>query len=492
MQPLCETMGIKNTWFLKLHSLPSYSKEAPGSGFIPNVSTIHRHAKSDPTPRLDDSEHREDPPGEMSQEPLVWIDNHHSNHGSQKPHEIDEAEAEAEIEAEWDPREFNRALRRLLRLGDEVFGKRLELKEKRNGLRHEHLVLAEIDSRFIRNVRQFQDTAKEKFDDSIYKELDAQRDVVGSLQYDYDQAEEECDVHENHFDQEGKNLLNLLPKILRLESNGEVEEESTSDSSSNSQPLRVEVEPSGSNDTKRARLMEYESRIGDARIVQEQLQDLQYERGRRLSISKKREKFGMGRNASDTSENLELRFEEAAKELSIINDDVQRLHEALELDGYSIPELTASEKLESPPAPPEQNSQIFSTQRQKGRTASEGEVSLLAQKIGALQDRVSRWMFVTFGDSPIEHIRHKVYLRELCSLDDEEWAHVVPETWTDDSVKLNDGSDPPVLRSGMSKAEEAVKSFERDFPLTEAPKDRATPYEDRLKFDLAELECRSN
>ena len=456
-------MGVRNTWPFSssLSSPPSYFREAFASGIHLDGLAQHQRAKSYPASRPDDSIRKEDRLGHMGPKPSLkpskLIDSHHSDHDAQKASHTDD------LSADLAHKELRTARRRVVRLANKLYGRRLELKEKRNELHHEHKVLAEIESRFIKCVQQFREDPEERFDDSIYNQIESQRDVIGSLQYEYDQAEDLYDIYENRFEQEGKTLLNLLSRLRRLEGIGGDEEESTSDSSSDSHPFQIEPESPGPIDTQKARLLEYESRIGDARIVQEQLQDLRYEQGRRLSISKRREKFGMGRNASETSEDLEIRYAEVAKELSIINRDVQRLQEALQLDGYSLPELPASKEPESVPASPKVQSPPIPAQRPKARSASEGKIPLLTQKMATLKDRISRWMYVTFEDSPVEHVRHKVILQDLCSLDDEKWAHVVPEYWTDEAVMSDDGIHPPMLRSGLSKAEEAWKTFERNF-----------------------------
>ena len=484
-------MGVRNTWPNR-SSPSSYFREASASGIHLDGFAKFRRAKSDPASRPDDSTHKEDSPGDMSRKPSLkppeLIDNHPSDHQSQKASHLDD------LSPDLAHKGFKRALRRVVQSGNKLYGRRLELKEKRNGLRYEYEVLAKIESHFITIVHQFREHPEVRFDDSVYNQIDTQRDLIGSLQYDYDQAEDEYDSHENQFEQETQTLSDLLSRLHHLNSNGDVEEdESTSDSSSESHPFRIEPESPSPADAKKARLLEYESRIGDARIVQEQLQDLRYEQGRRLSISKKREKFGLGRNASETSEDLELRYAEAAKELSIINEDVQRLQEELQLDDYSLPELSVVKESGSVPAP-QVHPPSFPVQRIKVRSASEGKMPILTQKMAAIKDRINRWIFVRFEDSPVEHIRHKVILQDFCSLDDDQWAHVVrvPEHWTVEAVNSDDGIHPPMLRSGLSKAEEAWKTFERDFPLTEAPKDRATPYKDKLEFDFLELESRSH
>lgn len=487
-------MGVRNTWPFR-SSPSSYFRETSASGIHLDDFTKYKRAKSDPASRPDGSTYKEDSRGDMSRRPPLkppeFIDNHCSDHQSRQASHTDD------LSPDLAHKGLRRALKRVVQSGNKLYGRRLELKEKRKGLRYEYDVLAKIESHFITIVQQFREHPEERFDDSIYNQIDTQRDVIGSLQYDYDQAEDEYDIYENWVEQERQTLSNLLSTLHHLNSNGdEGKEESTSDSSSDSHSFRIGPEPPSPTDAKNPRLLAYESRIGDARIVQEQLQDLRYEQGRRLSISKKREKFGFGRNDSETSEDLELRYAEAAKELSIINEDVQRLQEELNLDDYSQPELSASKEPESVLAPHVHppSSPLFPAQRFKIRSASEGKMPILTQKMAAIKDRINRWIFVRFEDSPVEHIRHKVILQDFCSLDDDQWAHVVrvPEYWTVEAVDSDDEIHPPMLRSGLSKAQEAWRTFEREFPLTEAPKDRATPYNEKLEFDFLELESRSH
>lgn len=487
-------MGVLHTWqsrscHLSLQKDSSASLKAMGNHL--NCSVRFQRAISDSALRCSYHTFGEDRAGDMSLKSLQLIDMNHSRHNDQKSSHYDSFPTDS------DHKELKREVRRVAQLRDKLYGRRLQLKEKRNELRQERGLLVEIDSRFIKSVRYVREYSKEIFEDSSYNELDAQRDVVGLLQYEYDQAEDEHDVYESQLEQEEKKLVKLLSRLIRRGSTEEVSEESTSESSLNSPIFSRAPEHPDTTDVPSARLTEYQSRVGDARIIQEQLHDMLYERGRKLSFSKKREKFGLGREASDVStENFEFRYADVAKELNIINDDVQHLKEALEEDGYLFPEVWLGEEQESGPASQSRTPSVL-VQRQKKRSDSEGIIPILGQtmavlqdrinrgqKIAILQDRIHRWIFMNLRDSPVEHVRHKVILREICPLDDETWAHVVPEFWTSEDVASDDEINSSILRLGALKAEEAWKTFKRDFPFTEATKDRARPYHKKLADDI--------
>ncbi len=410
----------------------------------------------------------------------------------------DEARASSHpvtFRVEPDHRELKREIKRVALLRDKLYSRRLLLKEKRNELRQEREVLVDADSRFMKGVRRFRANSKERFDDSCHDELDRQRDVVGGLQYDYDQAEDEQDVYEIQLEKEEEKLTTLLSTFILPDDVDESQEESLSDRSMTSHRFLNVPESSEAPVVEKSRLAEYESRIGDARIMQERLQDILFEQERRQSFARKREKFGLHHNTSVVStEDIEFRHAEVAKELDMINEDVRRLHEELQVDGYSFPEERVSEKHEVGSVS-ERHSPLLAPQgRQVHRSASEGVVPAIVHQVAMLQDRVNRWIFKTFGDSPLEHVRHKLIIGDLCSLDNENWANVVLEHWKDEVGSEDGEMGASMLRSGTLKAKEAMELFEREFSHSRAPKDRATPYKEGfLEYDLlSEWESRSH
>lgn len=496
-------MGVLHTWqkrscHLSLQKNNCASLRAMRSYL--NGSVGYQRAMSDSAVSRSYHICDEDRAGDRSLKSLQLVDMNHSRHNDQKSSRSDS------LPTVSDHKELKREIKRVAQLRDKLYGRRLQLKEKRNELRQERGQLVEIDSRFIKSVHHVREYPKEIFEDSFYNELDAQRDVIGLLQYDYDQAEDEHDACESQLEQEEKKLVNLLSRLVHRGSTEEVLEETTSESSLSSPLLSRAPGHPDTTDVTSARLMEYQSRVGDARILQEQLHDMLYERGRKRSFTKKREKFGLGRDASDVStDKFEFDYAEVVKKLSIINDDVQQLKEALQEDGYSFPEVWPGEKLKSGPVSQSRPPSI-PVQRQRNRSDSEGIIPILRQKLAVLQDRfnrgqktavlqdrINRWIFKNLRDSTVEQVRHKVILQEICPLDDETWAHVVPEYWASEDVASDEEIDSSMLRLGGLTAEEAWKTFKRDFPFTETPKDRARPYDnEQLDDDLLSVyECRS-
>lgn len=404
--------------------------------------------------------------------------------------------------------ELRREIKKFSTSCEKLYGRRLQMKEKRNELRQERNLQMASDAKFMRIIRENRPQPKHGFEE-IYTQLELQRDVVGVLQYDYDQAEDEHDVAENQLDKEGERLTKLLQKFLP---NDKDDDESSLNTSWDSSPEPDRLPESKIYGEGQIRLMEYQSRIGDARIMQERLQELISERERRLSFASKRGNHQMSNDGFD--EDFSEQFNTTSKELEFINTDVQRLKEALQNDGYldfspieqipRIPEVLDPHPL--PPAAPKKN-----------RPTSDSILPTLQKHYGVARARINWWILVTFGHSPVELRRHKEILRDLgyTVSDDRKWANRVFEFWKKDDECLSIGSwgeieqqDLPeydraprfsrmpssILLSGRSKAEDAVHEYEQQFPFSSgAPKDRSTPFDTNiLELDmLSEYESRS-
>ena len=404
--------------------------------------------------------------------------------------------------------ELRRQIKKFSTLCEKLYGRRLQLKEKRNELRQERNSQMASDAKFMRIIRENRQEPKQSFEE-IYTQLELQRDVVGELQYDYDQAEDEHDVAENQLDKEGESLTKLLQKFLGKDQD---DDESSLSTSWEGGPEPDRLPEANKYDEAQIRLMEYQSRIGDARIMQERLQELISERERRLSFARKRGNHQMNNN--DLDKDFSEQFDATSNELDSINADVQRLKEALQNDGYldfspveqipMIPEVLDPHPL--PPAAPKKN-----------RPTSDSILPTLQKHFGVARARISWWILVTFSHSPVEHRRHKEILRELgyTVSDDRKWANRVFEFWKKDDECLSIGSwdeieqqdlleydrtprfsrmPSSILLSGRSKAEDAVDEYEQQFPFSSgAPKDRSTPFDtDILELDmLSEYESRS-
>lgn len=510
-------MGFMNTWPSRSSSTSPSGEDDASLRFIgSHLDTEYRSSLSNPT-----------------------LKTHHHHHQREEHYPEDSGMIYKKLRMET---------KRVSQLRNELFGQRLQLKERRNELRQERETLTELDSRFIKKVRHFREFPTDVYDDWCYDELDAQRNLVGTLQYNYDQAEDEHDVYENKLEQKEEIFIKLLSRFLGPDSNEEDNDESTSRSSFAIQSSFEEPGPSDLTDPRKARLMEYESRIGDARIMQERLHDIVFERERRISFIKKRGSFDAGSITSHNStESFELHYAEADEDLRIINNDVQRLEEELRVNGYLVPEVLASNnheiikeekneqecdiqenivwndgvptiieknsfERENGPKKNKQekfkqgNEQESAKQgsvgpegvpapqfllptlpvlRRKERSSSEGFMSALEKRMDVLKNRINRWIYATFGNSPILHVQHKLLIKDYSSVDDDGWVNVMP-------VFLDGGETLSDERETIELSEQAIKEFERSFPFTKIPKSKATPYKETVELDmLSEYESRS-
>lgn len=428
-----------------------------------------------------------------------------------------------ELAVDRDHEELRKALRKQSSLRDLLYGKRLQLKEKRNELRQERVLLADADGDFMKSVRQFSEQDHFELQDERYVNLERKRDLVGSLQYEFDQAEDEYDIDENELGNAEGKLNDLLSKYSNEQS--ETGDKHTTESSLDSRLQPEEPQYGNEEAGARAGLAEYQSRVGDARIMEERLQDLLSEQGERYSFAKKRENLGVDLGGSDDNftEYFTYHHREIVGELDIINADIERLKDGLIQAGHVFPKNNPTDR------PPEnQAHQAISRPRSahspvaRQRALSGGMMQSLQKNFAMtrahISAQISWWILNTFGSSPVECARHKQILRGLRdeSLDDKEWARLVFEHWKkaegdgeDDLSRgswdeilpgdlmentlqnLGPGIQTPILLSGRSEVDHVMSGFRQQFPL-DKPGDHSRPYYEEVELDkLSEYESRS-
>ena len=417
--------------------------------------------------------------------------------------------------SECDHKALKEVLRKVSNLRERLYGMRLQLKEKRNELRQKRLSLGETDATLMKYVRHFQEPSnfrKFAFDERLYTELELQRDVVGSLQYDYDQAEDEYDMAEIELENEEVKLKLMFSDLVGKES--DYEDHSMS-ASLGGHERPEEIMPPNEDDEAELRIAEFQSRVGDARIMQERLQDLLSEKWERRGNVKKMAAFNLKPAMSDRefSEDFDYQYSKIVTELKIIEADVEQLKTGLIEAGYWMPEMRPRNRPEEGLTTESHPQKSYDLSPAVGqRPVSDGVLNDLQNNFAAARARISRWLLITFGSSPVEHARHKEIIRALGdrSMDDKEWARLVFEYWKKDEFdddsswdeifphdlleptpdnKLNRTRNS-ILLSGKLEATNAMSDFQQQFPLSK--KDHATPYAKDLEADvLSVYESRS-
>lgn len=354
--------------------------------------------------------------------PLQPIQPLHGLYSADEHHSQSQDVSKSEIDA--DILKLMRALMKVAGLRDGLYGKRLKLKERRNELRQERSILSEADAKFMKVVRRYwsrDEVLEDDFEEKYYTDMEQQRDVVGSLQYDYDQEEDEHDVAESELLVEEEKLSILVSRFLDQVND---EEALRSILSSERHPLLQETVYPAKTD-KEAAIEEYQSRQGDARIMQERLADLLAEEDVRHSFAKKRKNTGWGvmESDGDLTEEFKYQFRKIESELEIIQADVKRLKDGLVQSGY----------LESEPASTIQPASLFPLppiQVGRNRSKSDSIAPLVEEEISTArvrESRVSQWILVTFGSSQVEQSQQTAILRDLEEIGGE---LLDKETWT--------------------------------------------------------------
>lgn len=461
---------------------------------------------------------------------------HHRQHSADEYHGQSQGPPKSEIHA--DSLRLKTGLKKLADLRDDLYGRRLKLKERRNELRQELSILSEADAKFMKAVRQYYSknhVLGHDFEEKCYTDMEQQRDVVGSLQYDYDQEEDEHDLAENELEVE-EEKVNIMVSNFLDQGNGQEDEEALQSNPSSGRHLLLRETIYPPKTEKEAAIEEYQSRQGDARIMQERLADLRAEEAVRRSFAKKRENVGLGfaESEGDLAEEYKNHYFEIADELEIIQADVKRLKESLVQSGYLESEpastiqpadLYSLPPIQSPPSIQAQNPIQVGRNRAKSDSIApfvEREISTALVR----RSRVSQWILVTFGSSPVKQSQQNAIIRELEvevmvseSLDEKTWTRTARLVF--DHLKTHDDFDGEsrsswdeivqqdllsytpdkrasqpgdlVFLEGMLEVEHAVKRLDEQFPHKAKEYDHTIPYgTSALTMDLhQEYESRS-
>ena len=360
------------------------------------------------------------------------------------------------------------ASHRLHKLRDKLYRSRLKLKELRNELRDERENINELEAKLMTALRQMRYVADFKIPtfETFYQELEERRDVFGSLQYDYDQAEEEHETIEAQLEQQEDVLQQILSRIT-----AQVDDNDTDIPSVSTSPLS-ETFPSLQNTQNPSSWHEeelYQSRLGDARIVRERLQEISFEME---EIIRRRAAVAMVQttDVSDTESMIEVKlaFSKTEAELKFIENDIEALARDKKPDIYD-PQPADFYTTSSARSPGHAKSDIASAQ-------SSPYLSKLHSKI--LQLRLQdRWIpprhqdALRPGSTPLNQS-----LYDIRSSGEISWAHFLLRR--SDELDITSYSDSgeairyqlmSIHPSPSSKALRAVCNYHLQFPTGDVP-----------------------
>ncbi|MCJ1377603.1 hypothetical protein MMC17_000698 [Xylographa soralifera] len=329
-----------------------------------------------------------------------------------------------------------------------AFQSRLRLREKRNELREERSMLAEVDARFVGFIRDAsaQDKQVERLGlEKIYQELLLTRDNYGSLQYEYDQSEDEFEALEAELDE---------AELLFDSAQESVPDTSDDGIGMRSFPGPTSLSSGASLSSRKGEVGDgiierYQSRVGDANIARERLEDIWYDARVKKNETVRNERLRLlGQPTGPTSsrsyesayqsvQGLKAAYLAAFKDFQIIREDVVDMCNEAREAGLDVvvpvwPWMPSS-ILDSDAGVRDSRASSTAPTHQ-----SDSALPSLRQNFGRARARVNKWILERLQGSTIEHTRHKTELQaelqdlQYYSMTDESWARCVLKYWRKD------------------------------------------------------------
>jgi len=343
-------------------------------------------------------------------------------------------------------RRLSKAQRKIAELRSKLMRNRLKLREKRKELREERTRASDLDAQFIKAIRQFWEQGQEVDKQSLsglYQEVQAARDITGPLEDDYDQEEDENNAAEFQLNDEEKRFYRLYP--ANASTGGINHDDEWSTPSSFSSLNSLQGDDADNFEPINLVLDEYKSRVGDANIVKERLENLHFERVQYLEEERFRSQVDVGLYPSNKTflDDFDDNYAEIKQELDQILMDVQRLRQKALEEGAVV------DKLSSPATPRflldrEPRSRYDEAPALFPEHQSDGVVPDLLNNFAGTRARINRWILDTLNNSPVERAHHKAILRAFSdkSLDSEAWARLVFKYWRRDRAATDQLEDP--------------------------------------------------
>ncbi|MCJ1473015.1 hypothetical protein MMC13_001664 [Lambiella insularis] len=427
------------------------------------------------------------------------------------------------------------AQQRRVELQDVVFRGRLRLREKRREVREERAACERIDARF---VHYLQDAARQGLVPDIntleplYAELQLARDNLGSLEYEYDRAEDEFEGVEEELDDAEPSARSPVASSIHESDENSRQSSSTKDTALPSGASLYSASHSQSNSI----VETYLSRVGDARIVRERLCSIIQAYTKKSRKNRILESIGINSDSfpfhdrryaygPQPLQNAKAAYTEGVKDLVLVQEEAERLRQRAIIAGFKIeepywPHLPSSISTEGSITKESRATSMAQTHQ------SDSAIPYFQRNFRKARARINKWILHGLEGSRIEHARHKSTLRSLQnnSLDDESWARLVADWWKRDEMGVNARTDSwelvssgdsssssaseakwaTLVSSETSKASRALQKFDLKFfsqrKLETIPRQsalsiykwRGAPYKAHLDLDmLSQYESRS-
>lgn len=355
-------------------------------------------------------------------------------------------------------RRISVAKKQVENLRGQVTSSRLELRELRAELRQRHVNIRHMQAQFWRGLQnQWNDTRN--LDQStlqqLYEDIQRALDELGPEESNYDEKEDDLDVLDYKLGKLEDRFYDTDADLAG--SRGGFASTSSSRSSRRSRsitPTRSEDEASWN--------YRYLSRVGDANIVRERLDELSIEKSQYVDLGRERAAMGLDLYKPNV-EFLDTFDEVYAKnefELREIEEDLERLQN----ESRPTPPAAAKifiETMELPKSLSLTHAHELPKTQSHGSTLrrkSDGDLLKVLVDTSTVRQRVNQWILENLSVSTFEKARHRDMLQNP-NLDEHTWWSLVKYYWQLDQAAVAS----PSNRRRSSKCPSSVSSPTKAF-----------------------------
>ncbi|KAI4174587.1 MAG: hypothetical protein LQ343_002160 [Gyalolechia ehrenbergii] len=376
-------------------------------------------------------------------------------HSPSRQKERSRAQSTASLHTPRSPRQD------ISRIREQVIMNRLDLRERRVGMRQQHVIVRNLEAQILRHWQMDVDLVDQDAIHHLHGELCTALEQLGPMEEDYDDKEDGLDTLE--FDLEVKEKR-FYRHHCRSASEGSLGSPTTRRTSMSTLSEEMDRHSPDRQDLLSPQTQFY-SRIGDAKIVRERLMELEAQRDHYLEIERDREALNIPlyQENIDFLSNYENEYAEHVEELERIEKDIQGLaiqaglvsandlnDTAATPDVMGIANISPALRGGSPATEPQNFGCWYLPAEEPPRRKSEGDVWEIPNDPRSTRERINLWILERLEHSKLEKARHMAILNDP-KLDHKTWLNLVHKYWQmDRAARSSKGSSRHVSGASAS------------------------------------------
>ncbi|MCJ1265488.1 hypothetical protein MMC22_005368 [Lobaria immixta] len=347
-------------------------------------------------------------------------------------------------------RRISVAKKQVENLRGQVTSSRLELRELRAELRQRHVNVRHMQARFWRGLQnQWNNnrTPDQSTLQQLYEDIQKTLDELGPEESNYDEKEDDLDVLDYKLGKLEDRFYDTDADLAGSRAAFASTSGSSSGRSRSITPTRPEDETSWN--------YRYLSRVGDANIVRERLEELSIEKSQYIDLERQRaaldlDPYKPNVEFLDTFEEVYAKNEFDLRE---IEEDLERLQNELRPTPPAAAKVFVETIDLQQPRSLEHEAPKTMSHGNTLRRKSDGDLLNVQVDTLTVRQRVNQWIFESLNVSSLERARHRHMLPNP-NLDNHTWRSLVLDSWQSDQAALSS----PSNRRRSSKYPRSVSS----------------------------------